>query len=69
MTLDELLQTQKGDILNDAVAAMESSRLQHYKLAGKEEVARRLSTLLSLTVVSVESRDVGSMVAHAQQIA
>ncbi|MCX6137716.1 MAG: hypothetical protein NTV54_09510 [Ignavibacteriales bacterium] len=69
MTLYDLLYTQKGDILIDAVAAMECSRLQHYKLVGKEEVSRRLSSLLTLTIEAVESRDVGSMIAHAQQIA
>ena len=69
MTLSELLLQQSGDILASAAAAVECSRLQHYKIAGKDEVVRRLTKLLALTSDAIQTRNVGPMVDHARQIA
>jgi hypothetical protein len=69
MNLHELLRQQTLEILSDAEAAVECSRLQHYEAAGKQEVSRRLRALLDLTIESIERRDVGPMISHAQNIA
>ncbi len=69
MDLHQFLHNRSTDILNDAAAAMARAHVTHYEEAGTEHTQQRLKALLVLTVRAVKERNLGPMVAHADEIA
>lgn len=69
MTLQELLHTHSKRIINEAVEALEHSRLSHYKQAGHEHTHHRLMALYVLTTKAVQERNIGPLLAHVNTIA
>ncbi len=69
MTLYELLQQRTNEIITEATEAMVRARAKHYEEAGREHVHQRLKALYVLTMRGVKERNLGPMVAHAENIA
>ena len=69
MNLHQLLQDRASEILDEATEAMVRARARHYEEAGREHVHQRLKALYVLTVRGVKERNLGPMVAHAENIA
>ena len=69
MTLYQLLQDRTNEIIAEASEAMIRARAKHYEEAGREHVHQRLKALYVLTIRGVKERNLGPMVAHAENIA
>jgi hypothetical protein len=69
MNLYLYLQDHTNDILAEAGEGVERAHLKHYEQAGKERVHRRLRALFVLCMRGVKERNLGPMVAHADEIA
>jgi hypothetical protein len=69
MNLSEYLQKCSSEILEEATLAMERARLKHYERDGKEHVHARLKALLVLCIRGVKERNLGPMLAHADEVA
>ena len=69
MNLYTYLQDHTNDILAEASEGVERAHLKHYEQAGKERVHQRLRALFVLCMRGVKERNLGPMVAHADEIA
>ena len=69
MSLQELLDTRKYDILTQATSALTRAHVSGYERAGEEETSRRLTALYDLTARAVRERNLAPIVAHAETIA
>jgi hypothetical protein len=69
MTLIEMMEHERGDILEDAVVCLGRSQVKGYKQAGPEQTRKRLQVVFDLTLKGVKERNLGPMVAHADSIA
>ena len=68
-TTAAFLSERRDAILEAAEAGLGRTHVPHYESAGREQVRRRLGDLLDRLIDSLATRDVGSMTAHAEQIA
>lgn len=69
MNMSSLLRAMRDAALDDARAALECARLQHYSSSGPEENAERLSALFDALEECAENHTVLPMVTHAEQVA
>lgn len=69
MDLYQFLQERSTDILNEATDAVAHARLRHYEEVGREHIHQRLKALYVLTSRAVKERNLGPMVAHANDVA
>lgn len=69
MTLTELMEHERDDILAEAFAALSRSKVRGYQQAGPEQTQKRLQAVIDLTIRGVKERTLGPMVAHAESIA
>lgn len=68
MTLLELLTTQADHIVKDALEAVERSQLPFYKHSGTEQTRQRVKALFVLTARAIKERNLGPLLAHAENI-
>ncbi len=69
MNLIELLQTEQNKILESAFESVKRSQLKNYEKAGDEHTHQRLKALYVLTVRAIKEKNLGPMIAHAEQVA
>lgn len=69
MDLYQFLHDRTSEILHDATEAIQRARLPHYAEAGPEHTQQRLRALYVLTMRGIKDRNLGPMVAHADEIA
>ena len=71
MTTDTaaFLEGERDAILRAAGETLVGMRTPHYQSAGEEETSRRLAALFDRVVESLRSRDLGPVVAYAEQVA
>jgi hypothetical protein len=69
MDLYTFLHDRTTAILNEAQEAVERTNLRHYKEAGPEHTHQRLRALLVLTTRAAKDRNLGPMIAHADEVA
>ena len=69
MALDRILHDRMNEILADAEKSLCSARLTNYEKAGEEHNRRKLKALYTLTVRAISERNLGPMLAHAEEIA
>jgi hypothetical protein len=69
MTLHELLHDHSADIIAEAEEAVKRARLRHYEKSGPEHTHQRLKALFVLTARAAKERNLGPMIAHAENIA
>jgi hypothetical protein len=69
METGAFLAEQRDAILEEAEAALARAHAEHYEAAGLPEVRRRLEALLDRLLASLDGRDLGPMIAYAQEIA
>jgi hypothetical protein len=69
MNLYTYLQDHTNDILAEASEGVERAHLRHYEQAGKEHVHQRLRALFVLCMRGVKERNLGPMIAYADEIA
>ncbi len=69
MQLIELLQEKQSEILSKAFDAVKRSQLKSYEKAGDERIHQRLKALFVLSVRAIKERNLGPIMAHAQDIA
>ena len=69
MELSQLLESQTDDIITASCSAMDRSHLHHYERDGADKTRERIVKLFTLTKQSVKDRNLGPMIAHAEQIA
>ncbi len=69
MTLDRILHDHMDEILSEAEKSLCSARLTHYEKAGEEHNRQKLKALYALTVRAISERNLGPMIAHAEEIA
>ena len=65
----ELLQQRRGEIVNDAEAALARVHSRHYDAAGTEAVHERLELLFDQLLRAVEHRDLAPAIAYSEQVA
>jgi len=69
MTLIELLETEKQQIIKDANNDLMHAHLTHYEAAGTQEGKEQLVTLYELTLHCIKQRNLEPMVAFADRLA
>lgn len=69
MDLLTLLDERAGDIVGDAIAAMQRAHLRHYERAGADEVRARLQSLYDAVHAAVRTRHLDPVLDHAETIA
>jgi len=69
MTLIELLETDKQQIIKEATQDLTNAHLTHYEAAGPKEGKEQLVTLYELTVHCIKQRNLGPMVGFADRLA
>lgn len=69
METTEFLTRERRAIVEAADAALARTHTRHYEAAGPDEVHRRLEALFDRLLEALGSRDLGSMLAYAQQVA
>jgi hypothetical protein len=69
MTTEEFLTQERGPIVAAAEAALARSRVRHYESAGEAEVHRRLEALFDSVLHALTGRDLGPVIAYAQEVA
>jgi hypothetical protein len=68
-TTTAFLAQRRGAIVAAAEAALERTKAPHYGAAGAEEVRKRLETLFDRMHEALEAKNLGPMLAYAQQVA
>ena len=63
------LAQERSAIVGDAETALARSHARHYEAAGEVEVRRRLELLFERLLQGIETRDLGPMIAYAEQLA
>jgi hypothetical protein len=69
MDLYTFLHDRTTAILTEAQVAVERTNLRHYREAGPEHTHQRLRALLVLTTRAAKDRNLGPMIAHADEVA
>lgn len=69
MDLIAVLTDARSAILDEAAEGLARSHLHHYDASGPEERRHRLEALYDIVVESLQRRELGRMVAYAEQIA
>jgi hypothetical protein len=69
LPLAAFLDLQRAPILDGAVSAVLRAHTSHYASAGPNEIRTRLEALFDRLVAAAASRDLGSVVAYAGQLA
>jgi hypothetical protein len=69
MNVHEFLHEQSSAVLAEAESAIVRSRLRHYEEGGKEQTHQRLKALLVLTTRAIQEKNLGPIIAHAEQVA
>jgi len=69
MDLYTFLHDRTTAILTEAQDAVERTNLRHYREAGPEHTHQRLRALLVLTTRAAKDRNLGPMIAHADEVA
>jgi len=69
MDLYTFLHDRTADILADAQEALARGELRHYRKAGPEHTHQRLRALFVLTTRAAKDRNLGPMIAHADDVA
>ncbi len=69
MNLVDLLHEQNTQILQTAFESVKRSQLKHYEEAGDNHIHQRLKALFVLTVRAIKERNLGPMIAHAENVA
>ena len=69
MTTEEFLTQERGPIVAAAEAALARARVRHYESAGEAEVHRRLEALFDSVLHALTGRDLGPVIAYAQEVA
>ena len=69
MNLHQFLLDHANEITDEAMRAMDRAHLKHYEEAGKEHIHARLKALCVLCTRGVKERNLGPMIAHADEIA
>lgn len=69
MTIVDLLETKKDEIIVDANAALSRSELKHYKGSGTEQNRERLNVLYNLALQSIQDKTLLPMLGYVQQLA
>ena len=69
MNIHQFLQERMNDVLAEASESMARAHLKNYEKAGMEHTHQRLKALYVLTLRGVKERNLGPMVAHAENIA
>lgn len=69
MKLDEILDTAKPELLDDAYAALERTHLAHYEDAGEAFTRQRLSNLYDMVVDAIRDRSLTHLIQGSSQIA
>ena len=66
---ETFLAQERTTIIGDAESALARSRAQHYEAAGEVEVRRRLELLFECLLEGIQKRDLGPMIAYAENLA
>jgi len=69
MDLTRLLHERMDEILADAEASLARAHLTHYEKAGEEHNRQKLKALYVLTARAISERNLGPMLAHAEEVA
>jgi hypothetical protein len=69
MDTAEFLTRERETIVGAAEAALARTRARHYETAGADEVHRRLEALFDHLLNALGSRDLGPVLAYAEQVA
>lgn len=69
MDIHQYLHDRANDILAEASDALQRAHLKHYDQVGREHSYQRLKALYVLLVRGVKERNLGPMVAHAEDVA
>lgn len=69
MDLNHLLSDRSAKILEDAQQAIARSHLRSYEKVGGAQTHERLKALFVLTARGVKEKNLGPMIAHAEEIA
>jgi hypothetical protein len=69
MTLHELLHAHTAEIVAEAEEAVKRAHLHKYEESGPEHTHQRLKALFVLTARAAKERNLGPMIAHAENIA
>ena len=69
MTVHELLHAHTAEIVAEAEEAVKRAHLHKYEESGPEHTHQRLKALFVLTARAAKERNLGPMIAHAENIA
>jgi hypothetical protein len=69
MDINQLLHDHSNEIIEEACSAMKRMHLRRYEQAGPEHIHQRVKGLFVLTARSVKEKNVGPLIAHAEQVA
>ena len=69
MNLDQLLHERMNEILSEAETSLSRAHLTSYEKAGEEHNRQRLKALYVLAVRAIAERNLGPMLAHAEDVA
>ena len=69
MDVDELLTSERADVLDEAFAALKRSRHTHYEKAGDAFTRDRLGELFDLVVTALQERELAPVGAYCEEIA
>lgn len=69
MTLLELLENQREEILSDAVGNVRRARLEHYEQAGEQQIRVSLETLYGFVAAAIREKNLGPLLEYMQRIA
>lgn len=69
MDLDVLLVEDQEGVLDEAYSALQRSHVTHYELAGEAFTRHRLADLFHEVVNAIQTRQLGALTRHVEQIA
>ena len=69
MDVDELLTSERAEVLDEAFTALKRSRHTHYEKAGDAFTRDRLAELFDLVVTALRERELAPVGAYCEQIA
>ena len=69
MDVADLLEKSRAQVLDEAFAALESSHIAHYEVAGEPLTRQRLGDLHDLVVAAIRARDLTEVTAYSHQVA
>ena len=69
MAVDEVLRSARAQVVEQALAGLESGHAAHYEQAGEPFTRQRLADLYDLVVQAIADRDLSHMEAYAHDVA